>query len=1136
MSALRVVHDEVRRLRRRAAVAAALLPISVFIGALASFARLLADGAWLSLPRVLPLIAWVIAFAAAVALGRFLRRRLSARAEAAHVAEAIEAEQGLRRGSLVGLLEVEGSGVFADFAIAQSDARLASAAERPAPLLRRRLQRAALLAGLAFAQVFVLASSSYATRPDGWRALLNPLDAWRGALAAPLRFDRAPSRVQRGATLSLDIDAPGRRAVTLRWRSRGEGWRESELAVDADGRAVASLDAVSAEVAVVVSDGRAGRDSILVAVVDRPFLGDVEVTARYPGYLRRGDERLSADAPIRIPAGTRLEVAARASTALAEAALSTDAALRAEIGAGASRRDASRLPLRVDGLHVAGAFVPQRSAQYGWLVEGATQRIEDLPVPLDIEVIPDSVPRVEILAPTGERMVDAQDVLALELLAQDDYGLRDVALRLQRAGEDAPFATVALDASQDAIWSGVFTLRLAPAGLEPGQTLEVTLVARDAAPGNRLAVSAPLRLRVPTANEARAAADAAADAAVAAADAAAKAQAELAERTALAARQRGDRGAESSVNDARAQQQAQAQGQTQGQAPNPANDANAPREALGYEGAEKAREISQEQQALKQQVEQLEEAARNLEDRLRQAGALDTNLQRQLAEAQRMMREAMTPEMQRAMQDLENATQQLDGARTRQSLQQLAQQQQRMREQLERSAEMLRRAALEGQMQTLADRGQELAEQQRKMADSAGTRPPSREQSQQMQQQSQDLARQAQQLAERLQQADAQAGAERTQRAAEQAQQAANAMQEAARQQGNQQGNQQGGQQSARDAAQRAADAMQQAAQDLSQAREQQVGEWKAELTDALDRSVQEMMQLAREQDQLAQQARENNSAPGLRGQQSALQQGVQTAQERLAEESKKSALVSQRSQELMQRAEQRAAAAAREAAAGRGGQTEQAMREAADALRQAAAQLTRDRERAGNSASATGVAEMLRQMQELARQQGGLNAQMQSIMPQMQQPSGQQGEAEAARAQARQMARSQREVARQLDEISDADPTGRAQELAREARVLAAALDQGAFDPSTKARQEQLLRRMLDAGRSLENDQRDESSRREARAARTTERVRADGPSSGAAAERYRVPTWEELRGLSPDDRRIVIEYFRRLNAEGRP
>jgi hypothetical protein len=1110
VSELRVVHAEVQRLRRRAWVAGTLLPAAAFVGTLATMARLLADGAWLQLPRLLPLLGWMLAAVAALALGRFLRRRLAQRAEPRAVAAAIEAEQGLRRGSLVGVLEVEGSGVFADFAVAEADRALAQAAARPAPRLRRRLGRAAFFGVLAMAQVLALASTTYANRPDGWRALLHPVDAWRGALVAPLRFADAPSRVQRGGDLALAVDAPGRREIALRWRARGDGWRERVLAVDADGRARVTLEDIAADVTVLASDGRAGRDSVEIAVTDRPFLGDITVTAEYPAYLARGAERLPADQPLRVPEGTRLQIEGRASTPVRAAGL---------------RAGDAALALRADGTRVSGTLVAGRSARWDWEAEGAVQQIADLPPALEIDVLPDSLPRVEILAPTGERMVEAASEVAVELLAQDDYGLREVVLRLQRAGEDAPFATLRLAEGNAAVWSGTQLVRLGPLGLEPGQAVDVTLAARDAAPGNRLALSAPLRLRVPTANEARAAADAAAEAAVAAADAATKAQAALAERTANEARARGDRGAESAVADARAQQQQAPRGQPRGQAPNPASDPAAPREALGYEGAERAREIAQEQQALREQVERLEEASRALEDRLRQAGALDTNLQRQLSEAQRLMREAMTPEMMEAMQSLENATQQLDASRTRQSLQQLAQQQQRMREQLERSAEMLRRAALEGQMQTLADRGQDLAAQQRAMADSAAQRAPSREQAQAMQQQSQDLARQAEQLAQRMEQQQARAGAARTAEAAGQARTAAQQMAEAARDP-----------QAGAQAAQRAADAMQQAAENLAEARERQVGEWKAELTDALDRSVQEMMQLANAQDQLAQQARSDNGNPGLRGQQSALQQGVQTAQQRLGEEARKSALVSARSQELMQRAEQRAAAAAREAAAGRSGQTDQAMREAADALRQAAAQLTRDRERAASSASATGVAEMLRQMQELAKQQGGLNAQMQSILPSLQQQAGQQGQAEAARAQARQMARSQREVARALDDVADADPTGRAQEMAREARALAAALDQGAVDPSTKARQEQLLRRMLDAGRSLENDQRDESSRREARAARGTERVRPDGPGRGAAAERYRVPTWEELRGLSPEDRRLVIEYFRRLNAEERP
>lgn len=291
---------------------------------------------------------------------------------------------------------------------------------------------------------------------------------------------------------------------------------------------------------------------------------------------------------------------------------------------------------------------------------------------------------------------------------------------------------------------------------------------------------------------------------------------------------------------------------------------------------------------------------------------------------------------------------------------------------------------------------------------------------------------------------------------------------------------------------------------------------------------------MAREQDALANQARSEQETGAMRGAQSALQQGVQAAQERLQEEAKRSTLVSPRTQELMERAQQRAAQATRDAAEGRRGQTEQAMREAADALRQAAAQLTRDRERAGSSRSATGIAELLDQLQQLAQQQGGLNSQMMSLLPMAQRQGGAGQGDQALRDQARQLARAQREVARQLDEIADADPTGRAGEMAREARALATALDQGAVDPATQARQERLFRRMLDAGRSLEQEQRDESQRREARAARSTARLRPSGEGRGEPGARYAVPTWDELRGLSPEDRRLVIEYFRRLNATG--
>lgn len=1101
MSVLGIIRREAARLRRLGLVARVLLPLGAVLGILAAAASWFDHGRWLTLPPFLPLLAWAVALGGAVAFAVFLARRFGRPAAPTAVAASIEAEQGMRRGALTGLMEVADSGVFAEHAAERLGAQLHAAARRPAPRLRRRLARAALLSVFALVQLAALASNSWARRPDGWRALLHPLDAWRGALVAPLRFADAPSRAMRGASVALDLDAPGRRLVQVRWRATGGAWQQEMVVVDSSGRATVRILSADADLVVLASDGRAGRDSIAVRVVDRPFVGDVVVTAEYPAYLERAPERLPTDLPLRVPEGTRLRLEGNASEPLAAVAL---------------RSDRARVALVPNGTRFRGSLTPRGHVVWSWDVTSAAQPILDVPPPLDIEVVPDSAPRAEILAPTGEVFVAPDAQVTLDLVAMDDQALTGVWLRLKRSGTEGPMRDVRLSDRRETLWSGTAVAAIAAFQLKPGEAVEAVLVARDAAPGGREGVSVPLTLRVPTADQAREAARAAADAAVGAAEAAAAAQAALAEQTANESRTRTERTGEPRPDAT----QAQARGEGQPQA-----QSGAPRDALGFESAERAKEIAERQRQMANQVQQLEDAARELEDRLRSAGALDSSLARQLQDAQRLLREAMTPEMLAAMQNLEQATQELDATRTRQSMAQLAEQQRRMRETLEKSAELLKRAALEGQMQTVADQGRDLAERQRQMSDSAPRGEPTPEQMERMQREASDLARAAQQLAERLKQEGAEPGAQAMQRGAEQAQQSAQQMQQAAQNPG---GAQQG--------AQQAAQSMERAAESLADARREQVGEWKAELTDALDRSVQEMMQMAREQDALADQARSQQDASEMRGAQSALQQGVQAAQERLEEQGKRSTLVSPRTQELMDRAQQRAAQATREAAEGRRGGTEQAMREAADALRQAAAQLTRDRERAGSARSATGIAELLDQLQQLAQQQGGLNNQMMSLLPMAQRQGGAGQDDQAMRDQARQLARAQREVARQLDDVSDADPTGRAQELAREARALAAALDQGAIDPATQARQERLFRRMLDAGRSLEQEQRDESQRREARAARTTDRLRPTGDGRGAEGDRYAVPTWDELRGLSAEDRRLVIEYFRRLNAAGRP
>jgi len=337
------------------------------------------------------------------------------------------------------------------------------------------------------------------------------------------------------------------------------------------------------------------------------------------------------------------------------------------------------------------------------------------------------------------------------------------------------------------------------------------------------------------------------------------------------------------------------------------------------------------------------------------------------------------------------------------------------------------------------------------------------------------------------------------------------------------------------DQARKAADAMDKAAQQLSAARDAQVDAWKTELSSELDQSINETMQLARQQSELEQKARQQG-AQGMQGEQSALQQGVEQAAERLEKAGRSSSLLSQRSQKAMGEAQRRVEQATQQMQqSGQPGGSEQAqnaMKDASEALNQALSSLVRDREKMNGAQSASGFTEMMEQLKQLAQQQGQLNGQMQGLNML---PGGAKGD--AARQQSRVLAKQQRDVARSLNDVSDADQTGRMDALAKEAQTLSQQIERNGIDPAVAARQAQLYRRLLDAGRFLEQDERDDQGPREAKAANGNGASgRVDGTQSGKAANKFAPPTWNELRGLGPDERRIVIEYFRKLNGTTPP
>ncbi|MFL5607966.1 MAG: hypothetical protein ACJ8AD_16055, partial [Gemmatimonadaceae bacterium] len=905
-------------------------------------------------------------------------------------------------------------------------------------------------------------------------------------------------------------------------RQTGEPWRFDTLAVDpGTDEARWTLPALRGDLRLVATDGRATSDSVVVRAADRPFLGAVTIHVTYPPYLARPAEALPIGEPLRLPRGTTLTIAGRASVPLDLVMLS-----------GMGTESYSLTP---SGHTFSGRFVVSRSMRLAWRASGPLGAVPDVPPPLEIELLGDAPPQVSIVAPTADTVLAIDDRVSLGLSASDDHGLANVSLRITHvtAGGEAPPTLQSVAGNAGTSWLGSAALNVAALGLQPGDVLRVRAEAVDASPWAQRGTSRDLIIKRPTMEERRNSARALGDSAVKEARAAATAQKSLAQRTDEAAHSQARQGQKSGQEGATS---SAASGQQ--------------KQAMNFESAEKARALAQEQRAMADRVQKLREATQNLEQQLKAAGALDSSLARQLAEAQALLRQALTPQMLAQMQKLENATQQMSGDQSRDALRDLAQMQQRMKEQLERTAEMLKRAAHEGAMQTLGDQARELAAKQEALADSAGRGGPDRKsadarEAARLAEQTERLRQQMESLKDRLAKDKADAGASHTEQAEQHASKSGTGMRRAANEmQAREKGDRQSGQRQSgeprageqRDGSERAREAaaeMDRAATSMQEARQAQVKEWKQELTKELDQAAQEMMQLARQERSLEQQARAGQGGDDRRGAQSAVEQGVDKANERLQGAGKKSALLSQRSQRAMSDAKDKVSQATGAVSQPKGSAQQQAnaLGEAADALTKAAASLARDRERANNANSASGFSEMLQQMQEAAQQQGQINAQAQGLMSM---PNG--SSSGAGQALARSLAQKQRGVADQLEEAGEATGGDKAAQLAREARQLADALDGGRLDASTLARQQQLFRRLLDAGRSLEKEERDDSGKREAKSATGNDVFTPGDKVDAKAAQKFRPPTWEEMRGLSADERRAILDYFTRLNSAPTP
>lgn len=1027
-------------------------------------------------------------------------RRLSRRTQNRWIAVELEERGGLRRGSVSGLaggLPHQGSASLGAVADARTASWLHKRGEELMTGAKRKRAKAlggGVLAALTGATMFVLAQPTSPRGADFW----FPFRVLARA-AAPVRLAVDRPQVRRGERVAVRVEAPGRRTATLWVRAPGEPWSTQTLGLDTSGGAVLVLGPLESDRYLTATSGGKSSDTIHIRVALPAVLARLELLARYPTYLDLSDEPLAPGPdPILLPVGTRIETRGQATVPVERVVW---------------RGEQGTFELAADGDRFGGSFTVRSGGRFELVVRPrGGSPWDDPPVQLNLIVLPDSAPVVALPVPGTDTTAPLTLRQPLVVDARDDHLLTRLELvsrRVSRLGVVEPERTEEIPLPEGGAERALlqWVLDLNGRGYLPGDTAYFRIRAFDNAPVPQMGESREYRLRLPSTAELRQALREAVRGLAQAADS-------------LAAEQRGlARALEESANE---RERSGAQG---GRPESGRAEESGRREGgeLPFSSAERAASLAGRQERVVERARELQQELRDLAEAAWSAGLTDPEWQQQLRELEALLARAVTPELQERLRELREALERLDPEAMREALRRLAEAGKELRDELSRSRELFERAAIEGSLTTLAADAEELVRRQQEWNQELAARRDTLldQPEEQLAAETERLRQQLAELGKALERTGS--SRENVERADRRATQASEQMREAAGL------TRRGETEEALRAGRSAQESLDPLAEQLRSERDALRRQWRQDVLDRLDQALAETAYLAQRQMDVVERLNRGEAGPDVRGEQAAIREGVDRVMQRLQGAASRNALVSPRvgatlgfsrmrmteALDRLQRANPNPSEAADLAA------------QAVDGLNAMAYSLLRNRGEIAGAQSGSGLEEALAKLAELAAQQNALNGQAGGMLPLV--PLGGEGLLQELRA----LAEKQRRLAAELDRLNAQGEISGADQLAEEARQLARQLERGQLDRRTVERQERLFRRLLDAGRTLRGEEPDEEKERKSETARPGN-VRlppALRPQEAGAGPRYPYPTWEQLQGLSPEQRRLILDYFRRLN-----
>lgn len=1091
--------------RARAAGTAAALAVSL-CGALVLVLSLLPasmrEGRGSLVPLALAVVLWG-GFAGLALIGRRVWCALHPHA----VAEEADGAAGLGAGDVRSAIELGGVGKTARDGLAAlhrarvSEALGSVAARGLLPVTGPGWKRRIRQSGLVVALTLVVLSVAALLRPQPTFSAVSALGApWRTAFPAPLPpLDLSGAAgVPRGDAAVVSISAVGRDRIELAWRAAGRVPERIAIEVGAGGSAEGRTGPITSPTAVWIED-RDGfsSDTLRVRPLEPLLVQDLQLTVEFPAYLGREAESYRGRIPPLVaPDGTRLRLSGETNLPL------DGGYLARKPDEGETGGAETRIPLEIAGAQFTATWVPDRTGAWAWELRAESSLGAPIvPDPIRVLLVPDLRPRIHLLYPAPDTTLGYERVMPVIVDVEDDIGLRRAFVRSWRSGLGSENAErrEALSPDPAGAARAVFRhlLDRSAESFLPGDTLFYRFEAYDGHPARGPAMSDTFLLRVPTFTEIR------------------DRRAEQTEDLSAAARELEER------LEALAEAAADAAHQTDAEG----DDS----EDVRFDATEEARSVLDEAERSEEELEGVEEQLGALQDELETSLLSDPALQEQLRRLAERYEELAESGLEEQIEALAEALRELDPEAVRAALEQLAEEYETLREQVDQTLGMLEQAALEQAMKAAQANADELAREQREVAGETDAEA--------FQEGQASLVEQAEALAERLAELEAELAAADREAAADSARAAGERTQEALGKMADAQsgaretpsGSPGEVSEAERQAAEEAAEALDQAAGALGSAQRDMSGEQGEAAVESLARARSEALTLAEEEGRLSEATRGETTADpaSWRAQQAAVRQGLENLVERLSEAGNEAAML-----------DQRTGAAAGEAAermdqlldrlAGDGARRLPARAEVEgiqESLNSLARHLLASEEAARAAGQESAGQDAADQMNQLAQQQQAVTQETSSLLMPGPRPSGEERRRE-------EIVRRQEEVAEELGELEDpeGDLLGRPEELAEEAAELARQLDLQGPTQETLERQRQLFRRMLDAGRSLEDEDLDPNER-ESRAATAAPAAPPTIDPELLRGRRFPAPSEALLRELPLFYRSLIFEYFDRLN-----